>query len=748
MLMSASDLSTAPKATFDQAYAGLTAMPGMMGDAVAYWVDACQRGVLFWDVLRKRGNAFLDHRDRGKPPVLGFDYEVIVDGRALERPCNYLLLRILPEPEVETDEDKRPFVIVDPRAGHGPGIGGFKADSQVGIALRNGHPCYFVSFLPEPVEGQTIADIGLAEAAFLRKVTERHPKAPGKPVVIGNCQAGWAITLMSAVAPDLVGPIALAGSPLSYWAGVEGENPMRYLGGLTGGSWLASLAGDLGHGKFDGAYLVENFERLNPANSYWSKLYDLYAKVDTEEERFLDFERWWGGFFLMNAEELAFIVNELFIGNKLTAGGIQLEDGRRIDVRNIKAPIIVFCSHGDNITPPAQALHWIAELYDSVDEIRAREQTIVYALHEDIGHLGIFVSGKVAKKEHAEIVSNIDLIDTLPPGLYEATFECKDPNMRHAELVSGDYITRFEARTIDDIKALGGVDPDDEMRFGTVARVSAINEGLYRTFLQPWLRLWSNEATAQMMRELHPLRLQRKVFSDLNPMMRPLETMAESVRANRKPVRADNPFLSAQNAVSAQIVAALDGYRDARDLSCEKLFQSVYDSPALQAAVGLRAAGATPRPKKARDEAHEALVEKRMAALRPRIDEGGLIHAVVRGLIYVAMEERLVDERGFAMLRKIGETLPPERRPGLAAFKEIVKEQDFMLMLDEERALVALPKLVPEMAERRQVVGAIRRIASVRAALRDGRADRLRRIARLLEVEDAEAGMLPAKATA
>ena len=86
---------------------------------------------------------------------------------------------------------------------------------------------------------------------------------------------------------------------------------------------------------------------------------------------------------------------------------------------------MVFCSKGDNITPPQQALGWILDLYESVDEIRSCGQTIVYTIHESVGHLGIFVSGSARKKEHGEFSSNIDLIDTLPPGLYEAVFEKK-----------------------------------------------------------------------------------------------------------------------------------------------------------------------------------------------------------------------------------------------------------------------------------------------------------------------------------
>ena len=110
-----------------------------------------------------------------------------------------------------------------------------------------------------------------AEIAFLRKVNELHPHAEGRPFLIGNCQGGWALMMLAALIPNEIGPILLAGSPLSYWAGVVGKNPMRYMGGLLGGTWLASLAGDLGHGKFDGAHIVNNFESLDPANTYWTQ---------------------------------------------------------------------------------------------------------------------------------------------------------------------------------------------------------------------------------------------------------------------------------------------------------------------------------------------------------------------------------------------------------------------------------------------------------------------------------------------
>src|SRR5262249_53243662 len=198
----------------------------------------------------------------------------------------------------------------------------------------------------------------------------------------------------------------------------EGDNPMRYAGGLLGGTWLASLAADLGAGKFDGAWLVQNFENLNPANTFWDKYYHLFANVDTEPPRFLDFERWWGGFYLMNREEIEWITQNLFVGNKVWSDGPKLGGGETFDLRKIKVPIIMFASMGDNITPPQQAFNWVADYYESTDEIKANGQVIVGLLHQDVGHLGIFVSGKVAKREHAQIVSVLKSIEALPPGLY------------------------------------------------------------------------------------------------------------------------------------------------------------------------------------------------------------------------------------------------------------------------------------------------------------------------------------------
>ena len=698
-------------------------------EAWDYWVDAWQRTVLFWDVLRQRSEQYYAEKAKPVPHVLSFDAELLLDGRTFERPVNYGLVRIKPPQGVVLDPKRRPFVVVDPRAGHGPGIAGFKADSELGVAMRAGHPCYFVGFTPDPMPGQTLEDIMAAEAVFLEKVIAAHPGADGKPCVIGNCQAGWAVMMLAATRPELFGPIILAGSPLSYWAGVEGQSPMRYSGGLLGGSWLTALSSDLGAGKFDGAHLVANFENLNPANTLWTKNYKVWANVDSEAQRFLEFERWWGDHVNLNAEEIQWIVDQLFIGNRLATAEIVTRDGVRIDLRNINSPIVCFCSKGDNITPPPQALGWICDLYQKDEDILAQGQTIVYAIHESAGHLGIFVSGDVARKEHGEFASNIDLIDVLPPGLYEAVMTRKTADAIHPELVTGEWIVRFERRTLNDIRAIVRPDRENERRFATVRRVSEINLGLYRTLLQPFVRASASEQTAEGLHKVHPSELPFELFSDRNALMREIPRLAEQVRQQRRPASPDNPLLQLQMMVSERIIAALDAWRDLRDRTVEQMFLAIYSMPVLQAAVGIRASDESPRRQPGIEPERMAFIRERIGEIKAQIAEGGLREAVIRSGVYIGMGGPDVDERAFNQLRRIR---AEHGDLTLEEFKRMLRGQFFALILDPEGAVAAIPNMLSDAKSRREALAVIRAVVSAAGEVTGERARRLARIETIL----------------
>ena len=659
--------------------------------ALSYWRDSVERNVLYWDVMRERGNQYLAHMEQTKPNVLGFDTEVLMDGRTLPNPTNYELLRVLPKGDTVTDPSKRPFVVVDPRAGHGPGIGGFKPDSELGVALKAGHPCYFIGFLPFPEPGQTVEDVVEAEIAFLRHVIELHPETTEKPMVIGNCQAGWQIMMAAALEPGVFGPILIAGAPLSYWAGEHGKAPMRYTGGMVGGSWITALTSDMGNGLFDGAWLVQNFERLNPANTYWKKQYHLYANIDTETSRYLEFERWWGGHVVLGGEEIQYIVDNLFVGNRLSTAQLVTRDGRRIDLRNVRSPVVVFCSRGDDITPPPQALGWIRDLYEGEEDIIANDQTIIYCLHDTTGHLGIFVSGRVSRKEHSEFTANMDYIDVMPPGLYETTISHASERA-DAELIERDYLLEFNPRNFEELDRDVMHKPEGDRRFATVARISEINLGLYRIYMQPWLQAVMTPEAARWIRRMHPIRLGYKLLSDRNPLSVPLPVMADYVRKHREPVGQDNVFKAFETMASDQIVASLNAWRDFRDSSTERLFMDIYGQPLLQAAVGLYGDAHVHRRRPGAEPEHRRFIQHQQDELRKQITQGGPHEAVMRAVIYVLGGAPATDERNFKRLRASRAKLEPSS--SLSEFKRLVREQFFILKLDREQALSTLPVLL------------------------------------------------------
>lgn len=662
--------------------------------ATDYFTDAWQRAVLYADVMRQRGNQYREHVSQRTPHVLSVPFEFVMIGKDLPDPVNYGLCRILPHDGMEIDDKKRPFVVVDPRAGHGPGIGGFKAESEIGVAMRAGHPCYFIGFAPEPVPGQTVFDVIRAEAAFLRKVNELHPEAEGKPVVIGNCQAGWQVLMTAALYPDLFGPIIVAGAPVSYWAGWRGQNPMRYSGGMQGGTWPAAMTSDLGAGKFDGAWLVQNFENLNPANTLWDKQYHLYAHVDTEVERYLGFEKYWGGYVYLTDEEIQFIVDNLFVGNRLSTAQIVTDEGVRVDLRNIRSPIVVFCSKGDNITPPPQALGWIPDLYQADEEVYAHNQTIVYAVHDSIGHLGIFVSGKVAAKEHQEFATNIDLIDLLPSGIYQAVINDKDEHTLSPELAFGKYVLAFERRTLDDVRAIVANNPEDDWRFEAVDNVSRLNMSLYRSFVQPWLKAWATPARASALAARHPLRLSYEMISDASPWGKEVARQAHLAREVRREVAPDNVFWQWQTAASTIVSSLLDNWRDVRDSSVEQTFMQLYGSPWMQAVFGKGVSRhEKPRPHPGTSAEHQRMVQQQVERLCREMSQGGLVEAMLRALIFLSADMGHFDERSFNLARRLRENHWLSSL-SLSDFKRILRTQGFLMLIDAERALDTLPDLL------------------------------------------------------
>ena len=173
---------------------------------------------------------------------------------------------------------------------------------------------------------------------------------------------------------------------------------------------------------------------------------------------------------------------------------------------------------GDNITPPQQAFNWIADVYSSTEEIKANGQTIVGLLHEDIGHLGIFVSGQGgeegarADRRGAEV----------HPAAAAGPLRHGHRGAPRRATARSRYEVTLHERKVEDLRTLQKYDRVDEKPFEAVAALSELSERAYSLLARPFVREMAPEWLAKALRDFHPLRVQYWALSDKNPLLWPL----------------------------------------------------------------------------------------------------------------------------------------------------------------------------------------------------------------------------------
>ena len=137
---------------------------------------------------------------------------------------------------------------------------------------------------------------------------------------------------------------------------------------------------------------------------------------------------------------------------------------------------------------------------------------------------------------------------------------------------------------------------------------------------------------------------------------------------------------------------------------------------------------------------HDELLQARIADLKSKVTAGGLRAAVIRALLYAGMVRGGVDERGFEMVRRL------RRSHGeipLSEFKALVREQFLILLVAPDAALAALPGMIPPDPEVRQTaLGLVKQVLAARGDITGEMAERLARIAGLLEI-DADRSRIP-----
>src|SRR3546814_3981683 len=99
-----------------------------------------------------------------------------------------------------------------------------------------------------------------------------------------------------------------------------------------------------------------------------------------------------------------------------------------------------------------------------------------------------------------------------------------------------------------------------------VRQASEFNEGLYRTFISPWVQAYATPFSAEMLKWLHPMRMSRYLLSEqFNPWMRNVAASAVSIAASRSPLPHEHPMLAQEHKFADAFTALAVTAREMRD---------------------------------------------------------------------------------------------------------------------------------------------------------------------------------------
>jgi hypothetical protein len=368
------------------------------------------------------------------------------------------------------------------------------------------------------------------------------------------------------------------------------------------------------------------------------------------------------------------------------------------------------------------------------------------------------VGGEIARKEHDQLVASLDVIESLPPGLYEMKVHAKDgkETRRWDELEPGQYTVNYVHRTMQDILALNPEGREEEAMFSTMAKASEFSANWYKTWMRPWVQMFATREVGDALGKLHPLRMQREGISDDMALAPVIREMARQVRANRVHADPDSPLSQLEKRWDAWLTHTLNQFRDQRDAQAVAFARNVYGRYGL---------GFWLKPDTPDAEAAHALaqtdMEKARIAVMQNIDHGGVPEAVCR-IVMAGMVSIGSFERRSLRLAHLLTQLPADARSHIPAnvnWVRTLKEQARITAAAPVEALNALEKMLPDTQRRELALALSAAVMMIEPTLANPRSEIIEFLIGTLGVDPVHViqlakgltdsvGHLPAKATA
>lgn len=349
---------------------------------LTYWLSALNRRATPFDLVNDIATWNLTMADRERP-------EWAHDSTFVKE---WPLGRLRDYSAADADPNMIATVILPPQAGHDSSIVDFSEDqSQIMVGRNSG--CERICTLEWVGATQDTKDAGIDD--YMAMLRETADLLGGRINLVGDCQGGWLATIFTALHPEQVNSLTIAGAPVDFSAG---DGLMKdWLDVLAPGAdmtYFRSAVAANG-GMLPGRFLLDGFKALQPFNELTRSLGLLANLHDPQHvERYRKFEDWFqwtqplpGAFYL-------WIVENLFVRNLLVTGELEVE-GRTVDLSRISCPLFLLAGKTDHITPAAQ-------VWALADHVSTPDDQIERQLAES-GHLGLFMSHS-ALSEHWPVI--------------------------------------------------------------------------------------------------------------------------------------------------------------------------------------------------------------------------------------------------------------------------------------------------------------------------------------------------------
>ena len=319
------------------------------------------------------------------------------------------------------------------------------------------------------------------------------------------------------------------------------------------------------------------------------------------------------------------------------------------------------------------------------------------------------------------MVTSLDVIESLPPGLYEMKLEAKAglEQQRWDQLEPGDYTVLYQYRTMDDIRALNPEGREEEAMFSTISKVSEMNANFYKTWMRPWVKLMATRKVGDSMGKLNSMRMQRQLFSDSFPFASYIRQQAEQVRANRTPIDDDHPLRQLERKIAGQITDSLNTFRDKRDARTVSVTRQMFGEKGLGAWIKPDVPDAEVAQKRALEE-----LEQYRASVLSHITEGGFAEAVCRIVLAGMVSIGAFERRGLRLARLLAQL--PTVSSGAASkinWVQLLKEQARITAVAPVEALNALGDMLPDAAIRERALALAAAVMMIEPTLTNPRSE-------------------------